>query len=81
MNKSTNMFEPIKVEIKAWRTEMSECVSSLKDSSLHFDDTNVLAVLTSFIGETYNQLPKTLTLITVASILGCGITELVQWMM
>lgn len=76
-----NIFKPFKTELKGWRGEMSESVANLKDCSLHFDDTNVLAVLVSFISETYNQLPKTMTLITVSTLLGMGITEIVQWMM
>lgn len=76
-----NIFKPFKAELKAWRGEMSESVSNLKDCSLHFDDTNVLAVLVSFISETYNQLPNTMTLITVSTLLGMGISEIVQWMM
>jgi len=74
-------MKTIKAELKAWRTEMSDSVSKLKDSSLHFDDTNVFVVLVGFIEATYGTLPQTLTYLTVASILGCGITELVQWMM
>lgn len=58
-------IDVIKGEFRRWKAEMSESISRLKKSSFRLDKTNVIHVLVSFIEETFDSLPRTLTYITI----------------
>jgi hypothetical protein len=69
-------FEVVRSELKAWRGEMAVGFHRLKGSSLRFDKTNVFHVLTNFIEETFDKLPRTLTYLTILGAIGTA----VSWM-
>jgi len=66
-------MEVVLGELKAWRSEMAIGFYRLKGSSFRMDNTNVFHVLTNFIEETYDKLPRTLTYLTIVSVLSYGV--------
>jgi len=73
-------MEVVLGELKAWRGEMAVGFYRLKGSSLRMDNTNVFHVLTNFIEETFDKLPRTLTYLTILGFLGYIIGSGVSWM-
>ena len=61
-------FEVVRAELKAWRGEMAVGIVRLKSASLRIGQNNVFHILTNFIEETYDKLPRTLTYLTIIAI-------------
>jgi len=73
-------MEVVLAELKAWRSEMAMGFYRLKGASLSRGKTNVFHVLTNLLEETFDKLPRTLTYLTILSLLSCAVGRVVSWM-
>jgi len=69
-------MEVVLGELRDWRDEMAVGFHRLKGSSFRLDNTNVFHVLTNFIEETFDKLPRTLTYLTILWAIG----TVISWM-
>jgi len=81
INQVVKVTSDIWGEIKAWWRVMGEGISLLKSSTLRAGSANVFFILFSLIEGTYVTLPRTLTCLTVSSLLAWGSIEIASWMM